>query len=169
QESEACIFNPSRVVFGAGTIRCGYATTRDRDAAVSCPALHHLHLPRPANGATYSWRRSTMKPQEHPFFGPRSTLLAAAIAAVLGGGIEAPAHAQEQASGLEEVVVTGSRIARRDFTAASPIVTVGAENFENISTVGVEAALNQLPQFQPAGTQFVNSDVQASAFNTPGI
>src|SRR5690606_35416023 len=34
---------------------------------------------------------------------------------------------------------------------------------------GVEAALNQLPQFQPAGTQFVNSDVQASAFNTPGI
>src|SRR5688572_27135393 len=43
------------------------------------------------------------------------------------------------------------------------------ESFENISTVGVESALNMLPQFQPAGTQFDDTDVQASAFNSPGI
>jgi iron complex outermembrane recepter protein len=78
---------------------------------------------------------------------------------------------------VEEIVVTGSRIVRRDFTAASPILTVGQEQFENISTIGVETALNQYPQFVPgsgaggpgAGTQFGTTDVQSTAANTPGI
>src|SRR5690606_28926419 len=68
-----------------------------------------------------------------------------------------------------EIVVTGSRIARRDFTAASPVVTVGSESFENISTVGVEQMLNQFPQFQPSGSQFTNAGIQPGAFATPGI
>ena len=99
---------------------------------------------------------------------PRIHGLASALSVMLGGAALAPASAQDQ-PGLEEIVVTGSRIARRDFTASSPIVTVGTESFENISTVGVESALNMLPQFQPAGTQFDDTDVQASAFNSPGI
>jgi outer membrane receptor protein involved in Fe transport len=70
---------------------------------------------------------------------------------------------------LEEVTVTGSRIVRRDYEAASPIVTVNEELFDQISTVGVEAALNQLPQFVPAQTMFSSGDVQPSAFNNPGI
>ena len=87
------------------------------------------------------------------------------------------AATQQQQQGLEEIVVTGSRIARRDFTAASPIITVGSEAFENISTLGVESALNQLPQFVPggssggpnSGTQFGTGDVQSTASNSPGI
>jgi outer membrane receptor for ferrienterochelin and colicin len=95
------------------------------------------------------------------------TLVSAAVAAALAGTFQ-PVHAQEAA--LEEVTVTGSRIVRRDLTAASPVVTVDAQAFENISTVGVESALNKLPQFRGnAGTQFVATDVQASAFNNPGI
>ncbi len=36
--------------------------------------------------------------------------------------------------------------------------------------MGVESALNKMPQFHgTAGTQFVATDVQASAFNNPGI
>jgi outer membrane receptor protein involved in Fe transport len=89
------------------------------------------------------------------------------MATVLGSiGIGTPALAQ---SGLEEVVVTGSRIARRDFTAASPVVTVGGESFENISTISVEQTLNQLPQFQPAGSQFASGGLQPGALGTPGI
>ena len=49
---------------------------------------------------------------------------------------------------LEEVIVTGSRIARQDYAALTPIVTVGAEAIETRSDVGIESALQQLPQFQ---------------------
>jgi outer membrane receptor protein involved in Fe transport len=76
-----------------------------------------------------------------------------------------PAHAQD---GLEEVVVTGSRIVRRDFTANSPIVSVESDLFENSSTLAVETVLNQLPQFVPAITQFVTTEVQNSPTVTAG-
>ena len=69
---------------------------------------------------------------------------------------------------VEEITVTGTRILRRDFTSQSPIVTVDAETFENRTNIGLEAALNQLPQFTVAGTQAATSDAstpfpQASA------
>jgi iron complex outermembrane receptor protein len=80
-------------------------------------------------------------------------------------------HAQEasaQSTPLEEVVVTGSRIRRQDFTANSPITTIGSETFEQTSTIGLETVLNQLPQFVPAVTQFTTTDVQNTANNTVG-
>jgi outer membrane receptor protein involved in Fe transport len=77
-----------------------------------------------------------------------------------------PAQAQEET--LDEVVVTGSRIVRRDFEANSPILTVEEELFDNTMSIGIETVLNQLPQFVPAVTQFVTNDVQPSATNTPG-
>ena len=60
-----------------------------------------------------------------------------------------PAFAQD---GLEEVLVTGTRIARRDFESASPIVSVTQEFFERTGSSTVETALNTLPQFVPAYT-----------------
>jgi len=54
---------------------------------------------------------------------------------------------------LEEIVVTGSRIPRRDYESFSPIVTIKADTFEDRSNIGLESALNQMPQFTPAGTQ----------------
>ena len=103
-------------------------------------------------------------------------LISAAVAAAIAGTSFTPiARAAEndgvavESDGLAEVTVTGSRIVRRDLEASSPIVTVDAETFEQSSTVSVESALNELPQFKPDRTQFVAGDVQASAFNTPGI
>ena len=114
-----------------------------------------------------SIKRSAVRPRAFQVHASR-TLVAAAVAAALGGTFQTARAADEPA--LEEVTVTGSRIVRRDLAAASPVVTVEAKSFENISTVGVEAALNKLPQFRgSAGTQFVATDVQASAFNNPGI
>ena len=86
----------------------------------------------------------------------------------------APAVSQERAAEataqpnarLEEVVVTGSRIRRQDFTANSPIATVTSETFEQTSTIGIETVLNQLPQFVPGVTQFTTTDVQNTATNT---
>ena len=70
---------------------------------------------------------------------------------------------------LEEVTVTGSRIVRRDLDAASPIFTVEAAAFEETSTLGVEAVLNQLPQFVPTNTQFLTNNIFPTATSTPGI
>jgi outer membrane receptor protein involved in Fe transport len=69
---------------------------------------------------------------------------------------------------LEEVVVTGSRIVRRDLDAASPIFTVEPAAFEETSTLGVEAVLNQLPQFVPANTQYLTNNIFPTATSTPG-
>ncbi|HEV2701989.1 MAG TPA: TonB-dependent receptor [Steroidobacteraceae bacterium] len=60
-----------------------------------------------------------------------------------------PAPAEE--SPLQEVVVTGSRIARQDFTSLSPIVTVDASAIENHSDPSLVNALQGLPQFNVAG------------------
>lgn len=61
---------------------------------------------------------------------------------------------KDEGTELNEVVVTGSRIVRKDYESQSPLVTVQGETFENRSAVGIEAALQQLPQFAPsAGAQ----------------
>jgi outer membrane receptor protein involved in Fe transport len=49
-----------------------------------------------------------------------------------------------------EIVVTGSRIARRDYASNSPLVSVTTEAIENTGQVTVEKALTQMPQFSGA-------------------
>ena len=48
---------------------------------------------------------------------------------------------------VEEIVVTGSRIARPDYSSTSPIVTFSQQQITEAGTVNIENALNQLPQF----------------------
>jgi iron complex outermembrane recepter protein len=81
----------------------------------------------------------------------------------------AEADSEEADVAMTEVVVTGSRIVRRDLDAASPVVTVTDQVFNESSTLAVESVLNQLPQFVPANTQFNTADVFPSATSTPGI
>ena len=70
------------------------------------------------------------------------------------GGVNAPGGG-EVTSG--EVVVTGSRIARRDYVADSPIVSVGPKAIENAGSVTLDKLLDQVPQFVPGlGTQSNN-------------
>ena len=84
-----------------------------------------------------------------------SLILAVACAA-------APAYAQDasvdsaEADGTE-IVVTGSRIARRDIASASPLVIVGAEEFKLSGATNVENVVNTLPQVSAAGTAFSNN------------
>lgn len=94
-------------------------------------------------------------------------LVSAAVAAAIGGTAFATSASAQEGDALEEVTVTGSRIVRRDLTAPSPIVTVSAETFENTSTTSMEATLNKLPAFKPAGNQFL-SGAQAGPTTTPG-
>ena len=98
----------------------------------------------------------------------RHLLLASAGGLAISLALSAPARAQEATptTGAPEepvigdtspeptakqtarnaIIVTGSRIARRDFTSASPIVTVGADRLEQSGRVTLDGALNKLPQ-----------------------
>jgi iron complex outermembrane recepter protein len=87
-----------------------------------------------------------------PDFGRKAVLSQAVVLALGATALETEAVAQDEPA-QETVVVTGSRIVRRDFTSQTPIVTVEAETFSERVNVGIEAALNQLPQFTTAGTQ----------------
>lgn len=60
------------------------------------------------------------------------------------------------AAPAEEIIVTGSRIARQDYVAQSPIVTTSKAMIENAGVATVDAALLQLPQFQPGAGGFTN-------------
>jgi outer membrane receptor protein involved in Fe transport len=70
--------------------------------------------------------------------------------AVLRGGVVVGQLALAAEGDLEEVVVTGSRIARPDFQSASPILSLSEQRFERASSNTVEGVLNTLPQFVPA-------------------
>ncbi|MDE8652032.1 TonB-dependent receptor plug domain-containing protein [Novosphingobium album (ex Liu et al. 2023)] len=73
--------------------------------------------------------------------------------------LSSPAAAQDSAAGdpsssegatsepAKEIVVTGSLIARPDYQANSPIVSVGDDVVQNTGQLTVERALTQLPQF----------------------
>src|SRR5215471_21076961 len=90
-------------------------------------------------------------------------VLGLATAAELAVFAQQPAP---QGQSLEEIVVTGSRIARRDFSSQTPIVTVDKEAFTNRTAVGLEATLDQLPQFNMTGAGTASS-VAGSASATP--
>lgn len=89
----------------------------------------------------------------------------------------APAWAQntgeealDAAADTDMIVVTGSRIARRDYDSESPIVTVTAQAFENSGSVAVDEQLKELPQFTGGvGATSGGSDVQQLPTNSPGI
>jgi len=71
------------------------------------------------------------------------------------GGIEAtqdgqPGDMQQVDDG--EILVTGSRIQRRDLTSSSPVAVVQDEEFQLSGATNVEQVLNTLPQVIPGST-----------------
>ena len=70
----------------------------------------------------------------------------------------------------DRIVVTGSRIARRDYDSESPIVTLGSDMLENTSSVSLDQSLNKLPQFSGGANQITSAtDVQSTPTSSPGI
>ena len=56
-----------------------------------------------------------------------------------------------------EIIVTGSRIARRDLVSSSPLAVVQDEEFKLSGSVNVEQVINTLPQVIPGTTSFSNN------------
>jgi iron complex outermembrane receptor protein len=88
-----------------------------------------------------------------------STMICGVLSLGVGGHAFAADEAANKDSGSEvtEVVVTGSRLQRKDFTAISPVTTVGSEQLEMTGTVAVEQLVNELPQIVPGNTVTSNN------------
>ena len=79
----------------------------------------------------------------------KTKLLLSAVTAASFAATAAPTYAQDIGDGDDLIVVTGSRIAKKDFISNSPVVTIGAEQFDLTGTVNTESLLNTLPQVVP--------------------
>ncbi|MGP7795218.1 TonB-dependent receptor domain-containing protein [Sphingomonas sp. CLY1604] len=81
-----------------------------------------------------------------------------------GAATPAAVQGAEAPTGGADIVVTGSRITRSDYTSASPIVTTGEAVLKATGAVNIEQSLNQLPQFVPgSGSQGGGASAAASA------
>jgi len=76
-----------------------------------------------------------------------ATAIVFSPATALAQDAEARAVENQSASESQAIVVTGSRIVRRDFVASSPIVTTTGEALDARASVTVDRALADLPQF----------------------
>lgn len=102
----------------------------------------------------------------------RTKIYSGVVLALSGAAVlsTAPAYAQQAAAAAEAnrpqtVTVTGSRIARIDAAAESPIVTVTAEAIQQSGVVTVEQFLNTLPQVTPGlSSQSNNPSSNGRAF-----
>lgn len=91
----------------------------------------------------------------------RGILLAGTI--ISGMVFAAPAMAQEEKKEGETVVITGTRIVKKDYTSASPITTIGAAQIEASGSLTTEKILNTLPQVVASFTAASNNPSDGTA------
>ncbi|WP_025896756.1 TonB-dependent receptor domain-containing protein [Kordiimonas gwangyangensis] len=95
--------------------------------------------------------------------GSAATLLASfALGAGVTGASAQDADTTEEFD-LEEVVVTGSRIVRKDFTSASPISVTSSADIQLSGFTRVEDMMNSLPQIEAAQTSFISNGASGTA------
>lgn len=83
------------------------------------------------------------------------------MAFIFGPAVSHNAAAQEQQ--LEEIIVTGSRIARTNLVSPSPVTQVDAVELQFTGTVNVEDLLNDLPQVVAGLTSTTNNGSNGTA------
>lgn len=71
--------------------------------------------------------------------------------------VASPSAVAQDEEAIEEVVVTGSRLARRDLAAASPVSIITDSEIRNAGNVTIEETLNEMPQLASDNTSSVNS------------
>jgi len=92
----------------------------------------------------------------------RAVKLALLTAGASGAGFATVAsQAQDD---LGEITVTGSRIVRQDYVAASPVVSVSAETLEQSGVLNAETFLNTMPQVVPSFSTGSNNPGNGQAY-----
>jgi len=84
-----------------------------------------------------------------------------------------PAAPAGEADPLQQVVVTGSRIARSGFDTPSPVTVLGAQQLEELAVNNIGAGVSQLPAFRPSNNPTTNGfgsfNVGAQIVNLRGL
>lgn len=96
----------------------------------------------------------------------KSRLLASSViagATIAMAGYSVAQEAVDEEAIQETVTITGSRIAKRDYTSSSPVATVSAEQFDITGTVNTESLLNTLPQTVPGFDRTSNNPGNGTA------
>ncbi|MET0291451.1 MAG: TonB-dependent receptor plug domain-containing protein, partial [Steroidobacteraceae bacterium] len=98
------------------------------------------------------------------------------VRSVLGCGLafsSAPDVFAQDASGLDEVVVTGSRVGRTTFDTPNPVTVLSAEDIDKLGLTNVGAVMAQLPQnsnfFASNNVGLGNFNVGAQLANLRGL
>ncbi len=104
----------------------------------------------------------------------KNLALAVRRALVLGAASTAafvqPTDAAEEGSTIQEVVVTGSRIAQPGLTSISPVTAVGSDQIKIEGITRVEDLINNLPQaFADFGGNVSNGATGAATVNLRGL
>jgi iron complex outermembrane recepter protein len=103
--------------------------------------------------------------------------VSSAISAALALAQTQLAHAQEAPAAssdlVQQVVVTGSRIARSSDDAPSPVTTLGSDELTKLQATNIGAALSELPAFKannnPSTNGFGSFNVGAQLVNLRGL
>ncbi|KWV95451.1 hypothetical protein ASS64_05525 [Erythrobacter sp. AP23] len=90
-------------------------------------------------------------------------VIASPAYAQVDGQDEPALQAEPQDTAAAPIVVTGSRIARRNVDTAAPVAIVQDEEFALSGTVNVENVINTLPQVIPGTTSFSNNPGNGTA------
>jgi len=98
---------------------------------------------------------------------------AQAPASTPSDAVPSDAAVPDQQDGGEQIVVTGSRIARSGFTAPTPVTVVDSARTQELAITNVADALNQLPSFRastgPANVQTAGGNVGAKILDLRGL
>ena len=70
---------------------------------------------------------------------------------------------------IDEIIVTGSRIKRRDFNTPSPLITISEEDIALSGQPTIEETLNQMPQIIPWDGRTANNGFGAADVNLRGL
>lgn len=95
--------------------------------------------------------------------------LAVSSAVVLAGSFGGLANAQVEPLSLEEVVVTGSRIQRPEFSQASPVTSVTQEEIQRFATPDLGVILSELPAIGATGTLTGNTAAAGGGNAVAGV
>lgn len=85
-----------------------------------------------------------------------------AVSAALADSPAPAADSPEKTANIEAIVVTGSRISRRDYQSDSPIVTIDESTLAAAGQPTLDRAIGEMPQFAAAQGMSEVGDVQGS-------
>jgi len=83
------------------------------------------------------------------------------------GSAEAQTQAAQGVAGIDEIVVTGTRVVRDGYEAPTPVTVVGVEQIERNATANIADFVNQLPTL--AGSQTPMNTVGGRFSGSPGL